>query len=229
MGSLTPQDGPDPREDHRRRPRLRRRARPRRALQPQARRGARLRGHDALPLRPQQGRPARRDGRTPPGVLRGDLFAEPNGPWTEVVREFAVSLRRMLLDHPAVLTVLATRPAAAPATLTLIERGITVLREDGVPLADALAVLNPVVMWTLGRTLSEVGETPHHEGTEPRPEQLSALDRTTCPHLARAFGTGEGLDSERRFHRTLRNLLAGYAAESDVTEGAGNRPANAPG
>ncbi|HJD82379.1 MAG TPA: TetR/AcrR family transcriptional regulator C-terminal domain-containing protein [Kitasatospora aureofaciens] len=81
----------------------------------------------------------------------------------------------------------------------------------------------------MGHTLSEVGETPHHEGTEPRPEQLSALDRTTCPHLARAFGTGEGLDSERRFHRTLRILLAGYAAESDVTEGAGNRPANAPG
>ncbi|MFJ9773163.1 TetR/AcrR family transcriptional regulator C-terminal domain-containing protein [Kitasatospora sp. NPDC101157] len=114
---------------------------------------------------------------------------------------------------PAMLTVLATRPAATTASLTLLERGITVLREDGVPLADALDVLNSVVMWTLGHTLSEVGETPHHEGTEPRPGQFSALDRTAYPHLARAFDTGEGLDSEQRFHRTLRILLAGYAAE----------------
>ncbi|MFI9363248.1 TetR/AcrR family transcriptional regulator C-terminal domain-containing protein [Kitasatospora sp. NPDC053057] len=152
----------------------------------------------------------------------GDLFAEPNGPWTEVVREFAVALRRMLLDHPAILTVLATRPAATPASLALLERGITVLREDGVPLADALDVLNSVVMWTLGHTLSEVGETPHHEGTEPQPEQFSALDRTIYPHLAQAFDTGEGLDSEQRFHRTLRILLAGYAAELEHAKGAGS-------
>ncbi|MEU8922124.1 hypothetical protein AB0D10_14485 [Kitasatospora sp. NPDC048545] len=46
----------------------------------------------------------------------GGLFAEPDGPWTEVVREFAVELRRLLLDHPAMLTVLATRPAAAGPT-----------------------------------------------------------------------------------------------------------------
>ncbi|MFF2073739.1 TetR/AcrR family transcriptional regulator C-terminal domain-containing protein [Kitasatospora sp. NPDC058162] len=71
----------------------------------------------------------------------------------------------------------------------------------------------------LGHTLSEVGETPHHEGTEPQPAQFSALDGTTYPHLARAFATGEGLDSEQRFHRTLRILLAGYAAELEAGKG----------
>ncbi|WP_030230902.1 TetR/AcrR family transcriptional regulator C-terminal domain-containing protein [Streptomyces sp. NRRL S-350] len=149
----------------------------------------------------------------------GDLFAEPSGPWTEVVREFAVELRRLLLDHPAMLTVLATRPAATPSALGLLERGVTVLHEDGVPLGDALDVLNSVVRWTIGHTLGEVGETPHHEGTEPQPEQFTALDRDTYPHLARAFATGEGLDSEKCFHRTLRILLAGYAAELERPRG----------
>ncbi|MFG3223741.1 TetR/AcrR family transcriptional regulator C-terminal domain-containing protein [Kitasatospora sp. NPDC048194] len=169
----------------------------------------------------------------------GDLFAAPSGPWTDVVRDFAVALRRMLLDHPAMLTVLATRPAATPASLALLERGITVLRDDGVPLADALDVLNSVVRWTLGHALAEVGETPHHEGTEPQPEEFSALDRDTYPHLARAFATGEGLDSEQCFHRTLRILLAGYAAElerakqgfaeSESAKGPHPRPAGSAG
>ncbi|WP_051830738.1 TetR/AcrR family transcriptional regulator C-terminal domain-containing protein [Streptomyces novaecaesareae] len=143
----------------------------------------------------------------------GALFAEPEGPWTEVVREFAVELRRLLLAHPAMLTVLATRPAATPTALALLERGIAVLRDGGVPLGDALDVLNSVVRWTIGHTLGEAGETPHHEGTEPQPEQFAALDQATFPRLARAFATGEGLDSEQCFHRTLRILLAGYAAE----------------
>ncbi|WP_031072813.1 TetR/AcrR family transcriptional regulator C-terminal domain-containing protein [Streptomyces sp. NRRL WC-3742] len=143
----------------------------------------------------------------------GDLFVDPTGPWTDTVRDFAVALRRMLLDHPAMLTVLATRPAATPAALALLERGLTVLDQDGVPLADALDILNSVVQWTLGNTLAEAGETPDHEGTEPDPAQFASLDADTYPHLSRAFTTGAGLDAEQRFHRTLRILLAGYAAE----------------
>lgn len=143
----------------------------------------------------------------------GSLFAEPHGPWTEVVRDFAVELRRLLLAHPAMLTVLATRPVATPAALALLERGIAVLHADGVPLGDALDVLDSVARWTIGHTLGEVGETPDHEGAEPRPEQFADLDQDLYPGLARAFATGEGLDSEQCFHRTLRILLAGYAAE----------------
>ncbi|MGW7445881.1 TetR/AcrR family transcriptional regulator C-terminal domain-containing protein [Kitasatospora sp. NPDC054795] len=143
----------------------------------------------------------------------GSLFGEPDGPWTEAVRDFAVELRRLLLDHPAILTVLATRPVATPVALALLERGIAVLHADGVPLGDALDVLNSVVRWTIGHTLGEAGETPHHECTEPRPEQFAALDQEAYPHLAQAFATGEGLDSEQCFHRTLRILLAGYASE----------------
>ncbi|WP_045693974.1 TetR/AcrR family transcriptional regulator C-terminal domain-containing protein [Streptomyces rubellomurinus] len=143
----------------------------------------------------------------------GDLFTEPAGPWTETVRDFAVALRRMLLAHPGMLTVLATRPVATPAATALLERGITVLVDSGVELADAVDVLNSVVQWTLGHTLAEAGRTPYHEGTEPAPEQLATLDADTHPHLARAFSTGAGLDQEARFHRTLAILLAGYAAE----------------
>ncbi|MER7757496.1 TetR/AcrR family transcriptional regulator C-terminal domain-containing protein [Kitasatospora sp. NPDC097643] len=148
----------------------------------------------------------------------GELFTGPTGPWTEPVRDFAIALRRLLLDHPAMLTVLATRPAATPTALALLERGITVLRQDDVPLGDALDVLNAVVTFTIGHTLAEAGQTPHHEGTEPDPEQFTSLDPNTYPHLAQAFGTGAGLDSEQRFHRTLRILLAGYAAEIPTGE-----------
>ncbi|WP_162002644.1 TetR/AcrR family transcriptional regulator C-terminal domain-containing protein [Streptomyces sp. CB01881] len=147
----------------------------------------------------------------------GDLFTDPAGrPWTAVVGDFAVALRRILLDHPAMLTVLATRPVATPAALHLLERGIDALRADGVPLADALDVLNTVVSYTLGHTLAEVGETPHHEGTEPDPDQFRSLDPAVFPQLAQAFATGAGLDSEQRFHRTLRILLAGFATEIEA-------------
>ncbi|MGA5820992.1 TetR/AcrR family transcriptional regulator C-terminal domain-containing protein [Kitasatospora sp. NPDC094028] len=145
----------------------------------------------------------------------GDLFTEPTGPWPETIRDFAVALRRMLLAHPAMLTVLATRPAATPAAMALLERGITLLTDSGVELGDAIDVLNSVVQWTLGHTLAEAGRTPHHEDTEPAPEELAALDPDAYPHLTRAFDTGAGLDHEARFHRTLTILLAGYAAELD--------------
>lgn len=98
----------------------------------------------------------------------GDLFTEPAGrPWTTVVGDFAAALRRILLDHPAMLTVLATRPAATPAALHLLERGVGALRADRVPLADALDVLNAVASFTLGHTLAEVGETPTTRGRSP--------------------------------------------------------------
>ncbi|MEU6234461.1 TetR/AcrR family transcriptional regulator C-terminal domain-containing protein [Kitasatospora sp. NPDC047058] len=151
----------------------------------------------------------------------GDLFTDPAGrPWTAVIGDFAVALRRILLEHPAMLTVLATRPVATPAALGLLERGLTTLRDAGVPLADALDVLNTVVTFTLGHTLAEAGETPHHEGTEPDPEQFRSLDPEVFPQLAQAFATGAGLDSEQRFHRTLRILLAGFAAEIAPGTGA---------
>ncbi|MEV0534859.1 TetR/AcrR family transcriptional regulator C-terminal domain-containing protein [Kitasatospora sp. NPDC050463] len=159
----------------------------------------------------------------------GDLFVEPAGPWTEVVRDFAVALRRMLLDHPAMLTVLATRPAATPAALRLLERGITTLRADGVPLTDALDVLNATVSFTLGHTLAEAGGTPHHEGTEPDPEQFRSLDPTAYPQLVQAFDSGAGLDSEQRFHRTLRILLAGFATEVGASTGTDPTAAATPG
>jgi TetR/AcrR family tetracycline transcriptional repressor len=131
-------------------------------------------------------------------------------PWPEAVRERARVLRATLLAHPAMLTVRATRPVNTPAAVRLLENGLAVLRDQGVPLARAMDTLNAVTMFVIGHTLAEAGRTPGHEGTEPGPVGPQ-VDPADHPHFAEALATGAGLDFEARFELTLDILVNGFA------------------
>ena len=123
-------------------------------------------------------------------------------------------MRAALLAHPALLGVLATRPAASPQALRILEAGLALLREQDVPLAVAVDLLNAVVMFTIGHTLAEAGRTPGHEEDGPEP-----ADTPEFPFLAEVFATGAGLDFDARFVRTVDLLIAGYGADA-----GGGRP-----
>lgn len=142
-------------------------------------------------------------------LLEGaDLLPAAGTPWPEAVRRTARQLRAALLRHPALLGVLATRPAASPQALRILEAGLALLREQGVPLAVAMDLLNAVTMFTVGHTLAEAGRTPGHEEAEPE-----AADTAGFPVLAEVFATGAGLDFDARFTRTVDLLIAGYGAD----------------
>ena len=144
----------------------------------------------------------------------GDLAAVRDQLWPDAVREVATRLRAALLAHPGVLGVVATRPVNSPAALAILETGLAVMTSQGVPLALAMDTLNSVMMFVIGHTLAEAGQTPGHEGTEPGPP---ALDPAAYPNFAAAVRTGAGLDFATRFGRTVDILIDGYAAAARAT------------
>jgi TetR/AcrR family tetracycline transcriptional repressor len=145
----------------------------------------------------------------------GDLVLELNPdqaqsqPWPEVVRAVATRFRAVLLAHPGVLGAMATRPVNSPGAIRILEAGLAIMTSQGVPLALAMDTLNSVMMFVIGHTLAEAGQTPGHEGTEPGPP---APDPAAYPNFAEAVRTGAGLDFTTRFRRTLDILIDGYAA-----------------
>jgi AcrR family transcriptional regulator len=139
----------------------------------------------------------------------GELAPAPGQPWPDAVRGVATRYRDVLLAHPGVLGVVATRPVNSPAAFRIVEAGLAALTSQGVPLARAMDTLNAVMMFVVGHTLAEAGQTPGHEGTEPGPP---VLDPVAYPNFAAAVSTGAGLDFTTRFQRTLDILIDGYAA-----------------
>src|ERR1700722_9043987 len=68
--------------------------------------------------------------------LRG-LPNAPEAPWPDAVRAMAHGLHAALLEHPAMLPVIATRPVATPAAVQILEDGLSLLRAQGIELARA--------------------------------------------------------------------------------------------
>ena len=150
----------------------------------------------------------------------GDLLPDPGTPWPEAMRQTARALHAILRQHPAMLTVLATRPASTPGAFALLESGLHMLRGQGVPLGRAIDIINAFTAFVIGHTLAEVGQTPGHEGTEPDPADL-ALDADAYPNFAEvypnfaeALATGAGLDFDTRFELVLDILVTGFAEVS---------------
>jgi TetR/AcrR family tetracycline transcriptional repressor len=144
-------------------------------------------------------------------------LAEPGpgeaGAWVPWMRRFAHSLRAALLAHPGVLPLVATRPVNSPDALRMSERWLAAMRSAGMPLGQAMDVVNVLATFTIGHTLAEVGQTPGHEGSEPDLDQRAdELDPREYPNLTEIITTRAGLDFTHRFGQAVDILLAGYAA-----------------
>lgn len=126
--------------------------------------------------------------------------------WPEAIRRLAHRLRSVLIEHREMLPVVATRPVASPEALRVLERGLVLLRGQGLGLAEAMDVLNAVSTFVIGHTLAEVGQTPGHQDAESDPPGTEGF-----PNVAEAFATGAGLDFESRFTRTVDMIIDGYA------------------
>jgi hypothetical protein len=144
----------------------------------------------------------------------GELVPAPDQPWPDAVRAVATRFRDVLLAHPGLLGVVATRPVNSTAAFRILEDGLAIMTSQGVPLARAMDALNSVMTFVVGHTLAEAGQTPGHEDTQNSPgrhdSEPSALDPAEYPNFAEAVRTGAGLDFTGRFHRTLGILIEGY-------------------
>ena len=76
-------------------------------------------------------------------------------PWQEAVRKAALSARDHLLRHPHLTDLLLARPAAVPATRTLIRGFIEVLQDAGVDPSTAHATMHAFLTALLGTALQE--------------------------------------------------------------------------
>jgi TetR/AcrR family transcriptional regulator, tetracycline repressor protein len=138
-----------------------------------------------------------------------DLPVAPDTPWPDAVRGMAHGLRMALLEHPAMLPVIATRPVATPAAVRILEDGLALLRAQSTALGRAMDILNAVAMFVIGHTLAQVADTPGHEDAVTA--QPPTIDPDQFPNFAEAIRTGAGLDFDTRFTTVLEILLDGFA------------------
>ncbi len=90
----------------------------------------------------------------------GELVPAASQPWPDAVREVAIRFRDVLLAHPGLLGVVATRPVNSPGAFRILEAGLAVMAGQGVPLAWAMDTLNSVMMFVVGHTLAEPARPP---------------------------------------------------------------------
>ncbi|WP_412541023.1 TetR/AcrR family transcriptional regulator [Longispora sp. K20-0274] len=128
--------------------------------------------------------------------------------WVPWLRRFTHGFRSVLLAHPGILPLAATRPLNSPDGLRVLDGWLGRLRAAGLPLGRAMDLLNVLATLTIGLTLAEVGRTPGHEGGEP---DLDGRDLAALPNLAEVLATGVGLDFDHRFAQAVDILLDGYA------------------
>ncbi|MFC9436204.1 TetR/AcrR family transcriptional regulator C-terminal domain-containing protein [Nocardia sp. NPDC057030] len=138
------------------------------------------------------------------------LLPADDRPWPDAVTAMAHGLRATLLAHPAAVSILATRPVNSPGAYRILESGLAVMCDQGVPLGRAMDVINAVMTFVIGHTLAEAGTTPGHERADAA---QAAADPQAYPLLAESLATGAGLDFESRFAATVRILVRGFAAD----------------
>ncbi|WP_433663749.1 TetR/AcrR family transcriptional regulator C-terminal domain-containing protein [Nocardia sp. CA-128927] len=139
---------------------------------------------------------------------QSELLPAGDLPWPEAVTTMAHGLRATLLAHPATLGILATRPVNSPGAYRILESGLAVMCDQGVPLDRAMDIVNAVMTFVIGHTLAEPGTTPGHEQADTAQAEA---DADAYPLLAESLATGAGLDFASRFALTVDILVRGFA------------------
>ncbi|MCP2165762.1 TetR/AcrR family transcriptional regulator C-terminal domain-containing protein [Goodfellowiella coeruleoviolacea] len=148
-------------------------------------------------------------------LVLGMVTPEPppqHSSWPDWVRQFAVDYRQVLLRHPAVLPLMATRPMPTTSALTTVELGLRRLVRAGLTARQALDILNSVTTFVLGHVLIEARKVPGHEAAAFTPNaMLVDLDEEVFPLISRAMKKEGAFDEQARFEYALNAMLEGFA------------------
>ena len=137
-----------------------------------------------------------------------------------LLREYAESLRAVLLRHPALMPVLQGRPVVTEATLASVEKVLAALVAAGRPLGEAVHLVNCLTVFVFGHTTAEAAMAAR---TEPAGSTTwltgQAADR--YPHLVEAARTAQGTDDGERFRLGVQALITGFAAAGTTASARG--------
>lgn len=121
--------------------------------------------------------------------------------------------------HPRILPMMATRPIGSLEVFRQIEAVAGRLVADGARAADALAMINMAVFFTIGTLLAEVGEPV---GGDERDVMgaLSGADPADFPTLMGAVAQREERDGPDLFSVGLDALVEGLRERYELSGGA---------
>lgn len=140
--------------------------------------------------------------------------------WRDGLTGLARSIRTTMLRHPAVSARVIDRPSLGPASLSIGEYGLGVLRRAGFADDVAELSLNAVLVYTLGFVALEVPRLPGSTGHDSLAAQSSAatlesLPPDEFPHTLSIRPSAARLVSEEQFVFGLDAILDGIEQRLD--------------
>jgi TetR/AcrR family tetracycline transcriptional repressor len=150
------------------------------------------------------------------------------GRWQDRLRRHAAAYRRVLLDHPNAVRLVAHRPLTTEGIAAFVDSALAELVSVGLDLATADRVLGVIASFTLGHVSEEVGDELRASSDDSR--RTAIVDARRFPHLA-AVGAMKPTDHDREFDlgmdfivAGLEQLLAPRRTGGDELAGPGDEP-----
>ncbi len=148
-----------------------------------------------------------------------ELLEGPARHWRKRIRDYAVSLRALLLDHPGAAMLMMSAPMDSPSALEVGERLLGVLADAGLsPTARARGVWLLIVQ-VVGSVALDVAETdgrrplpPEAERVVARRQALSQLDAEVWPRSVAAVDVQASWVTSEQFVWSIDRVLDGLAA-----------------
>lgn len=141
---------------------------------------------------------------------------DPAAPWQESVFTSMARVRATLIDHPAAISILGTRPIRSPTMFAILDRALGVITEAGLDLLSAVKLMNSVAAYTIGSVLAERGDPVGGDGADPASSSdiVAALPHDQFPHIAAAVRRGWSYVPDEQFEVGLRALINGWPLPS---------------
>lgn len=142
--------------------------------------------------------------------LLGQLIAGSSGSGMAAVREHFRALRRLLVDHPGLGEVFATRGVAVPAVFDLLEKNLSCLVQAGVDDERAVRLYYALLTYTLGFAAWELPRAGLDDGRY-RQRWKGLVDEfpgDTYPTVRRLRRALAAVASDRQFEFGLERLTA---------------------
>lgn len=124
--------------------------------------------------------------------------------WMVMAEEMFVAFRRVLLEHPNAISLLARRPLATEANADFVEAPLSVIARSGLPAERVGQLYQSLVAYSFGHAFV-ASDRP-----TPPPDSSVRTDETRYP-MTQAAGPFVSRFDESTFRETLGHIMRGYA------------------
>jgi AcrR family transcriptional regulator len=141
------------------------------------------------------------------------------GRWQDRLRRHANAYRKVLVDHPNAVRLVAGRPLTTEGTAAFVDSALAEIQSIGLDLETADGVLGVIGAFTLGHVAEEVGGQSRGGPDAHRPYAGHAVDPRRFPRIA-AIGEMKPTDYDREFELGMDFIVAGIEQLLARNEGA---------